>query len=112
MKPTIIVIGVLALGAAAYGSHRFLGSCSVGVTGTDATVTVSGWRATAACHDLQAQDSRWVYLREEPLVGDVLCEVRRDHRHYVVRDKGALLLVGRMACAALNDSSSWRQRPH
>ena len=108
MKPAIIVIAVLVLAAVVYGGRQSFRSCSVGVTGTSATVTVSGWRATEGCDHLRSQDSRWIYLREEPLIGDVICEVRRDHRHYVVRDKGSLLLVGRIACAALNDSSSWK----
>ena len=98
---------VIALG---WGGHEVFGSCTVGVTGTDATVTVKGWKAGAECRRLRATDSTGLYDRREPPTGDVMCEMPHGRQRYIVRDRGLLMVVGRSLCAWLPDPSG-RRRP-
>jgi hypothetical protein len=84
-------------------------TCSVGVNGTGANVTVQGWSAPFACqtvtqrladatHGLSA-----VVLAPRPAdaTAPVICRGVLAHDAITVRDAGSLKLVGTLLCAAL-----------
>jgi len=102
---TIAAAAVLTAGIG-YAGHESLSTCAIGLTATEATITVSGWRANAGCHTLIGKDTAWVYLRGEPPTGEVICEVRHMNRRYTVRDRDVLMVVGRTACISLNDPAT------
>ena len=105
----LFVLFVVAAGAG-FVEFRRTWSCTVGVSGTDATLTVSGWRSGDLCGRLVEKSTRAYYRRDASPTGSVLCEYDDDGRHYVVRDQGALMLIGRGVCAQLaNDPSSLRR---
>jgi hypothetical protein len=76
-------------------------SCMVGVTGTEASVTVSGWHAVDACQAIVKSEPTTYYLRETPPTEGVLCEMSSHGRRYIVRDRGLVMVVGRVICSAL-----------
>jgi len=52
--PVVMVVGLLVLGTTVYLGHQTIGSCTLGVHGTSATLTVSGlgalWRRDGSLH--------------------------------------------------------------
>jgi len=104
-KVALIVTSAAAVaGSATY--HTAQESCIIGITGTNASVTVRGWGATRACQGAVREGEAWAYDREEVPTEPVLCEVKQHHRRYIVRDTGALMLVGRGLCYSLVHSDS------
>jgi hypothetical protein len=110
MRNSLLVIGAfLGAGLGAYGMREVVSSCAVGVSGTDATVTVHGFRSDTACADLtRGSGATTIYDRQEPPTGRVLCEVNHNRQRYVVRDDGLLMITGRSICAVLNDPRFWQ----
>lgn len=103
-KPWAAVAGVgLSLSVLGWVGHSTLSTCVVGVTGTDATVSVSGWQALRFCDGMIEGMGKKAYLREEPVTGHVLCEVRERGQKLVVRDDGVFMLVGRQLCGSLTE---------
>ena len=94
-------IALIGSGAAWKEAGR---SCVLGVMGTEASVTVSGWHAITVCQGVVQREPNTYYLRETPPVESVICEFNGNGRHYVVRDRGLVMIVGRSRCAALAPS--------
>ena len=106
---TLFLLVVLAAGAG-FVQFRRTYSCTVGVSATDATLTIRGWGASDLCGRLVARSTRGYYRRDASATGNVLCEYDDDGKHYVVRDQGVMMLIGRGVCAELaNDPSSIRR---
>lgn len=107
VRPVGLAVGVL-LCAAASGvvAHRTFDSCVIGYIGSRATVTIRGWDASRSCQQLIAANKDRYYARTEPATEPVLCEVPIGPRRFIVRDDGALVILGRIACEALRDSSA------
>ena len=101
VRSVLIPAVIIVLGAAGYVGYQRTNSCVVGVSGTDATLTVRGWRASSLCDGLVASTTRSYYRRDEAAVGNVLCEYDDEGKHYTVRDQGVVMLVGRAVCAEL-----------
>jgi len=94
-------------------SHLFLGlepSCTIGVTGTNATLTIQAWDADSACQQLvdrnNAQHPGQYYIFTGETNAPVLCEVDMQGRHYTVRDQGIFDLVGNALCKGLEGQGS------
>jgi hypothetical protein len=105
-----LVIVLLLVAGAGWATYRRTYTCTVGVSGTDATLTVRGWRASDLCGRLAEKSPGAYYRRDASPTGNVLCEYDDEGRHYVVRDQGALMLIGRGICAQLaNDPASLRR---
>ncbi len=96
-------------------------SCTVGVTGTAATMTIQVWSANNDCNALvknqlsflgaPAAQSGGFYLYTETPTNPVICEVDDQGRHIIVRDEGALKLVGGALCSALEQQIQQQQTP-
>ena len=80
-------------------------TCSVGVTGTAANLTISGINAESVCNGLVSNSSRWYLMSEQPQ-GTELCEGQypggNTTTHYIVRDTGILDLEGQDLCSRLS----------
>lgn len=100
MKKISLLIALVLMAGGAY-AHERTSNCVVGVTGAEASVTVNGFRSSTACADLIASEKYGFYRRETPPDGGVLCEIQHKQRRYVVRDRGAFMLVGRSLCAMI-----------
>lgn len=76
--------------------------CAIGVTGTDATVTVRGWAAAQeACAEVRSRIF-WPTSRQEGVLPlPVVCRYRLGDRLITVRDAGALKIAGTALCATL-----------
>lgn len=75
--------------------------CTIGLTGTGATVTVKGWAARDACAEVKRQTYWPTYQQEGVLPAPVVCRYSRQGRVYTVRDEGALKVAGAALCATL-----------
>lgn len=72
-------------------------SCTIGVTGTAASVTFKGWGATASC-DAQLS-SKQAYRYDGPArVEPIVCQYTLAGERVTVRDSGTLKLVGNALC--------------
>jgi len=85
-------------------------SCTVGITGTAATITIQGWQATQDCNNLFSGnqgpnalqiDPTKVYRLDSPPGEPVICQVDRGGLRITVRDEGILKLVGNAMCQAI-----------
>jgi hypothetical protein len=79
-------------------------TCSVGVTGTSAIITISGASASQECNDLVAGKGprlcvgcTYYHYSGTPTEPEV-CEIQSGGRHYVVRDQGVLKVYGNQIC--------------
>jgi hypothetical protein len=97
---------LLVLGAGGWYARARTSSCVVGVNGAEASITVTGFGSAAACEELVRENPRASYMRQSPPDGGVLCEIQRGQKRYVVRDRGALMLVGRGICSALTEQTT------
>lgn len=105
MKLSLLLVGALVLFAGGWYARARVSSCVVGVTGAEASVTITGMRSGAACDALVASSPRAYYRRESAPDGGVLCEIPRGSVRYVVRDRGAMMLVGRGLCAGFENEA-------
>ena len=105
---TAVKIGAALILSSAGGVayHSTYASCIIGVTGTNASVTVRGWGAPAVCRAAIQDGRKWAYARDEIPTEPVLCEIEQHHRRYIVRDAGVFMIVGRSLCADLIRSNS------
>lgn len=90
MKPAVLVVGLIGLVAAAYGGRQAIGSCTVGVHNTSATLAVSGWGHESECRRIRTVNDLTPFedVSQDLPAGDFVCERWRRLRHYVVRDRG------------------------
>lgn len=103
----LVIVSTASAGLAGSATyHKAMQSCIVGITGTNASVTVRGWGASTACQVAVKEGQAWAYAREEVPTEPVLCEVQQHHRRYIVRDTGGLMLVGRGLCYTLMHDDS------
>lgn len=109
-KTSTTLLVVLLAGAGGWYARARTSSCVVGVTGADANVTVTGFGSAASCDDMVRANPSVSYLRQSPPEGGVLCEVQRGQKRYVVRDRGALMLVGRGICSSLMNDTTRRSQ--
>jgi len=106
VSKSVLILLVLAVCGAGWYVRGRSGSCVVGVNGAEATVTISGFRSKAACEEMVRSRPTETYIRQSPSGGSVLCEIQRGRSRYVVRDRGALMVVGRAMCASMQNQSS------
>ena len=92
------LLGAVLLGGLLWANHERTASCTVGVSGFDAMVTISGWGAPRACRSTLEENPTTQYLRTQPPAGDLMCEYRIDGRRYTVRDRGVFKMLGRGWC--------------
>lgn len=106
----VIRVGAVLLGVALFVlNFESVGmavgpSCTVGVTGTAASVTVRGWTAPAACDSLQ-RTSVSTYSYTGLVNAPVVCQYVVQGNRYTVNDEGILKLVGSAICASLQPLS-------
>lgn len=106
----VLLLVLVIAGGAGFVQFQRTWSCTVGVSGTDATLNVRGWRASTLCARLVDKSTRGYYRRDAAPGGSVLCEYDDAGRHYTVRDQGVMMLIGRAVCADLaRDPSSLRR---
>lgn len=74
--------------------------CTVGITGTAASLTVEGPHAEEACR-LAAEQRQTTYRASSEPGQPVVCEYRLGDQHVRVRDDGVLKLVGNALCERL-----------
>jgi hypothetical protein len=96
---------LILLGTGGWYARERTRSCIVGVNGADASVTVTGFGASTECETMIHENQNASYLRQSPPAGGVLCEIQRGQKRLVVRDRGALMLIGRGICATLLDTT-------
>jgi|GEM_PF-1803200 len=77
-------------------------SCTIGVTGTAANITVQGWGADSSCHSMLGAHT--YDLRSGPQ-GVVVCQYVIHSDLVTVRDEGLLKLVGAALCSKLQQES-------
>ncbi|HLZ55563.1 MAG TPA: hypothetical protein VKR06_01335 [Ktedonosporobacter sp.] len=84
-------------------------SCTVGLSGTAAQLTIQGWQAEADCEAILNGKASFlgdpnkpenVYAVSQPQ-GTILCELDMKGRHLMVRDQGAVTLMGSGLCQEL-----------
>lgn len=109
-KQSIVVLLLLVLGAGGWYARQRTSRCVVGVNGADATVTITGFGSSSACEDMVREYPNASYLRQTPPDGGVLCEVQRDQKTFIVRDRGTFMLVGRGICSSLLDKQPAKNR--
>lgn len=100
----VTLVGV-CVAAASVGGYHATSTCTIGVRGTRASITVHGPGATFRCKNFMPDSSDNYYIRSERATEPVLCEGERSGLHYAVRDDGVLVLVGRVLCSDLNRAS-------
>ena len=85
-------------------------SCTVGIIGTSATVTIQGWQATQRCDNLfngqQAPnapkiDTSKIYRLDSPPDAPVVCQFDRNGLRVTIRDGGLIKLFGNALCQAI-----------
>lgn len=85
-------------------------ACTVGLSGSAATITIQGWSATDDCNKIVSGQPSFlggpaapgnVYLVTGAATAPVLCELDKQGRHLIVRDQGFLTLVGTGECELL-----------
>lgn len=97
---TLVVVGLAMLAVVLVKLVGNVQPCTVGITGTNASVTVSGWGAGETC-------TRFVsnvpggYLRTAVPLEPVICELDRGDNHLIIRDSGQLRVIGLGLCASL-----------
>ncbi len=71
-------------------------SCTLGVTGTAAKLTVNGWGASGVCDSVSAAG---IYHYSGPVPNEpVICQYTVQGARATVRDAGVLKLVGNLLC--------------
>ena len=84
-------------------------SCTIGLSGTAATITIQAWSANNDCNDIvngrvsflgDPVKPGGVYLLTSAPTGAILCETDKQGRHLVVRDQG-LNIIGSGECQLL-----------
>jgi len=96
------VVVLLGLGGGGWFIwHQYLQSCTVGAYGSDAQITMTGPNADAMCDRLISSSSHEGYSTSEDTSGTMMCKLTIDDTTVVVRDKGALHLVGTGLCETL-----------
>ncbi len=114
LKSIFLTLLVPAVAVALWGVYSVIvsnQSCTVGITGTAASITFQGHRSNDVCQsivDSSASSSTKVYLMTAAPQGTVLCEGEYAYQgyrsgldalsgptvHYIVRDTGLFDLVG------------------
>jgi len=101
MKQLMLAVGLSAAIVAMLWStgniNTFAPSCTIGVTGTAATVTFRGWKSTSACASFESRDT--YRLTSDAPTQPVICEYVIQGQTATVRDEGALKLIGASICA-------------
>ncbi len=114
----LVAVGLVAVGLltglywsqAATALRGVEPSCTIGVTGSAATITIQAWSAPGDCRDIT--DGRASFLGGPAAPGSfyavtgttpapVLCELDKRGRHIIIRDQGFLTLVGSGECELL-----------
>lgn len=86
-------------------------SCTVGVTGAAATMTIQGSDANSACdnevagHGLCAKVYASCYQYSSTPDTPEVCEADYSGSHYIVRDEGAIKFLGNELCQLLRSSN-------
>jgi hypothetical protein len=92
---------LLVIGTGGWYARERTSSCVVGMNGVEATVTITGWGSAGACQEYVRSRPLEAYIRRSPAEGAVLCERQRGRNRYIVRDRGAFMLIGRAMCVSL-----------
>lgn len=75
-------------------------SCTVGVTGTAATLTFKGWNAWGSC-DAQLASAGLYRSDAATLTAPIICQYTTHGMRATIRDEGSLKLVGNVLCQSL-----------
>jgi hypothetical protein len=105
----IVFIGLLAfLTVWQYGDIARIGGirCTLGVTGTAATITIDAVRASEWCQGQLRSDPGYYQASEEPNNPPLICEYRQGVTRFRVHDEVARNLVGSRICQALQNATS------
>lgn len=83
-------------------------SCTIGIAGSAATITIQGWSAAQDCNQILSGQPSFldssgklaggIYQYTETPTNPVVCELNDQGRHVIVRDEGMLMLVGNSLC--------------
>ena len=76
-------------------------SCTIGVTGTAASLTVKGWRAVDACNTFDAGTSILLYRYSGAVTTPAICQYQMQGLRFTVNDEGVLKAIGNILCASL-----------
>jgi hypothetical protein len=113
----LVAAGALYSGTVQRGLLAIEPNCTVGITGTAATMTIEGWAANQDCSTivggrssfLGTFDPSQVYLYTTTPTNPVVCELDRQGRHLIVRDEGVFKIVGNALCQALRSPTATSQ---
>jgi hypothetical protein len=88
--------------------QMFRPSCSIGVVGTEASVTVQGWMAGKTCdafsnglHQPGGGAAGQLYQLTEAPSQPIICEYVISGQTFLVRDQGVIKLTGNALCQYL-----------
>lgn len=81
-------------------------SCTVGVVGTAATLSVRGWQSGQMCDAFDPGTGAALYRLSGPITSPTICQYRIDHALFTVNDQGSLKVVGNVLCARLRSKPS------
>jgi hypothetical protein len=101
-RAAIVLLIVLLLGAGGWYAKESTSSCMIAVNNAEATMTISGIGSTGECEEIARQNPDR-YVRQSPPDGGVLCEKQHGRKRYVVRDRGAFMIIGRSMCSSLDN---------
>lgn len=101
-----ILLVVLAVVAAIAYTNEDVGiaigpSCTIGVTGTAATLTVKGWQSQRLCDTFNLGGNIALYRYSGQVMTPTVCQYRMEGLLFTVNDEGVLKVIGNLLCAAL-----------
>ncbi len=108
MRTRFALFAVMLLGLAIVTDHQWGGigraigpRCTVGVTGSAAKISVQGWTVPSTCQQLRTRLGGVAFASPDQPGEPAICSYLLDQDLVVVRDEGALKLIGNGACLLL-----------
>ncbi|HEX6555247.1 MAG TPA: hypothetical protein VF026_20960 [Ktedonobacteraceae bacterium] len=112
MKPlkvaliTLLVIVIGLVGTIVLYDGTIGGTCTIGITGYAANITLSGFNAAASCGKVIARNPNQLYRVTDSPTGTELCEGQlQNGQMYTVRDTGTFMLIGNVLCKEIQNGT-------
>jgi hypothetical protein len=107
---TAVIIAILLFSQLACSTVAPSSLCTLGVQGSQTTVTYDGPGAQQACDQIRQSsqfNQQFVATQQEPTSVPVVCDVARGPIHIRVRDNGNLKSVANQLCQSLQQGLSF-----
>jgi hypothetical protein len=97
----LLCIGVLVLSQLACSALGPSSRCTLGVQGSQTTVTYDGPGAQQACDQIKVQQHQFIATPQEPTSIPVICDISRGPIHIRVRDNSDLKTAANQLCQSI-----------